>query len=80
MRFNEKEKEYSAKQGAEIPVWKSPKYEESKKKAIEMIDSGKYDLTDGDFWILMNETKNGKMAYTGLIISHNGCLKINDKL
>ena len=28
----------------------------------------------------MNETKTGKMAYTGLIISHNGCLKINDAL
>ena len=28
----------------------------------------------------MNKTKTGKMAYTGLIISHNGCLKINDKL
>ena len=80
MRFNEKETEYSAKQGKEIPVWKSPKYEESKKKAIEIIKSKKYDLDDGDFWILMNETKNGKMAYTGLIISHNGCLKINDKL
>jgi len=28
----------------------------------------------------MNETKTGKMGYSGLIISHNGCLKINDKL
>ena len=28
----------------------------------------------------MNETKTGKMMYSGLIISHNGCLKINDKL
>ena len=28
----------------------------------------------------MNETKTGKMQYTGLIISHTGCLKINDKL
>ena len=28
----------------------------------------------------MNETSTGKMQYTGLIISHNGCLKINDKL
>ena len=31
MRFNEKETEYSAKQGKEIPVWKSPKYEELRK-------------------------------------------------
>ena len=49
--FNEKESEYSVKQGKEIPVWKSPKYEEAKKKAIELIDSKKYDLVEGDFWI-----------------------------
>ena len=80
MEFNEKQKEWSAKQGAEVEVWKTPKYEESKKKAKEMIKIEKYNLTEGDFWILMNETKNGKIAYTGLIISHNGCLKINDAL
>ena len=28
----------------------------------------------------MNETKSGKMAYTGLIVSHNACLKINEHL
>jgi hypothetical protein len=78
--FNEKESEFSSKRGEEIPVWKSPKYEEAKKKAIELIDSKKYNLVEGDFWILMNETKSGKMMYTGLIISHNGCLKINDSL
>ncbi len=73
--FGEKEEE----QGLE--VWQSPKYKESKKKAIEMIESGKYDLSEADFWILMNKTRSGEtMAYTGLIISHNGCLKINDKL
>ena len=78
--FNEKEKEYSKKQGKEIPVWKTPKYEQSKKKAIDLIENGDYGLCEGDFWILMNETKTGKMQYTGLIISHNACLKINDKL
>lgn len=78
--FNEKQKEYSKKQGKEIDVWQSPKYIEARDKAIELINSKKYDLLEGDFWILMNETKNGKMGYTGLIISHNGCLKINDKL
>ncbi len=79
-RFNEKATEWSAKQGKEIPVWQTPKYIESRNKAIEMIDSKKYGLENSDFWILMNETKSGKMAYTGLIISHNGCLKINDSL
>jgi len=76
--FNEKTTEWSNKQAKEIPVWQSPKYLESRKKAKEIIDSGKYDLEESDFWILMNETKSGKMAYTGLIISHNGCLKVND--
>lgn len=74
------EQEVERINGDELAVWLSPKYIESKQKAIEMIDSELYDLTDGDFWILKNRTKTGKMAYTGLIISHNGCLKINDKL
>ena len=80
--FGEKEKEYSKKDNAEIPVWKSPKYEFAKKKVIEMLESKEYKdiLDESDFWILMNRTQSGKMAYTGLIISHNGCLKINDTL
>lgn len=77
--FGERTTEWSAKLGKEIPVIKSPKYEESKTKALEIIDSGKYGVNEGDFWILKNATKNGKMQYTGLIISHNGCLKINDR-
>lgn len=72
--FGEKDQELG------LPVWQSPKFIESRAKAIELIDSGKYGLTDQNFWILMNKTKSGKMAYTGLIISHNGCLKINDSL
>lgn len=75
--FNEKEFEYI--NGEKLEVWQTPKYQESKAKALEMI-KGDYGLTEGDFWILMNKTKGGKVAYTGLIISHNGCLKINDKL
>lgn len=77
--FGEKEVEYDAATKNEIPVWQSPRYKTAKDKAIEIIESKKYGLTEGDFWILMNKTKNGKMAYTGLIISHNGCLKINDE-
>lgn len=83
-KFGEKEieKVKNAKTGEweELQVWQSPKYKESKEKAIEMIESKKYNLSEGDFWILMNKTGNNKMAYTGLIISHNGCLKINDAL
>lgn len=78
--FNEQKEEYSAKQGKNIPVWQSDKYKSARKKAIEIIDKKEYGLTEADFWILMNETKTGKMQYTGLIISHTGCLKINDKL
>ena len=79
--FGEKTSEFHPKAGCNIPVVKSPKYEMAKKKAIDMIESGKYGLEEGDFWILMNSTKkDDKMMYTGLILSHNGCLKINDAL
>lgn len=78
--FNEQVEEYSSKKGEKIPVWQHPKYIQAKKKAIELIEKKEYGLTEADFWILMNETKSGKMQYTGLIISHNGCLKINDHL
>lgn len=78
--FNEQVEEYSAKQGKKIPVWQSDKYIQARKKAIEIIDKKDFGLTEADFWILMNETKTGKMQYSGLIISHTGCLKINDHL
>jgi hypothetical protein len=80
--FGEKKTEYNSKLGKEVEVWQSPKYLEAKKKAIETLESPLYKdvLSEGDFWILMNALKSGKMAYTGLIISHNGCLKINDAL
>lgn len=80
IKYNFGEKEVEFYNGEEYEVWQSPKYKESKDKAIEMIESKKYDLQEGDFWILMNKTKTKKMAYTGLIISHNGCLKINDNI
>lgn len=81
MNHNFGEKKAENIKGVECPVWQTPKYEISRNKAIEMIESGKYGLADGDFWILMNSYANGKkVMYTGLILSHNGCLKINDKL
>jgi hypothetical protein len=80
MNFGEQTEEKDLKTGEILKVWQSPKYIESKNKAIEMIESEKYGLSEADFWILKNKTTTGKMAYTGLIISHNGCLKINDKL
>ena len=81
MKHDFGEKKTESVKGKELPVWITPKYETSRAKAIEMIESNKYGLTDGDFWIMMNSYANGtKMMYTGLIISHNGCLKINDAL
>ena len=80
--FGEKKTEFNPKTGKEAEVWKSPRYEEAKQKAIETLESEAFRnvLTEGDFWILQNTTKSGKVAYSGLIISHNGCLKINDAL
>lgn len=77
--FGEKVTEWSAKQRKELKVYVSPKFTQSRTKAIEIIK--KYqNINTGDFWILMNETKNDEMAYNGLIISHNACLKINDEM
>lgn len=77
--FNEKETEWY--NGSNLPVWQSPKYEQSKAKALEIIEAHKGVISEADFWILMNTTKaKDKMIYTGLIISHNGCLKLNDTL
>ena len=74
--FNERDKEFY--KGKEIPVWQSPKYKQSRQKALEIIDAYER-VEEGDFWILMNTIKKGEtMMYSGLIISHNGCLKIND--
>lgn len=78
--FNEQTEEYSSKRNENVPVWQSPKYVQAKKRAIELINKKEYGLTEADFWILMNETKTDKMQYSGLIISHTGCLKINEKL
>ena len=75
--FGEKTTEWY--KGKEIPVWQSPKYKESRAKAIEIIDKFEC-IEEGDFWILMNTIKNHEtMMYSGLIISHNGCLKLNDE-
>ena len=77
--FNEKKLEYSLKSRQDIPVIQSAKYIASRDKALKANNDRPY-LKESDFWILMNETKTGKMMYTGLIISHNACLKINDNM
>ena len=80
--FGEKEKEYI--NGKTIPVeLHTPKYREAKAKIIKLLDSEEYKdvLEESDFWILVNTYASGEKAmYSGLIISHDGCLKINDHL
>lgn len=76
--FGEKKQEKN-KAGQMVDVWVLPKYDQSKRKAIEVIE--KFDgIEESDFWILKNETKTGTIMYSGLIISHTGCLKINECL
>lgn len=80
--FGEKKEENI--NGNKVPVeFYTPKYKEAKKKATELLDSKEYKdiLEPSDFWILVNTYANKtKAMYSGLIISHDGCLKINDKL
>lgn len=76
--FNEKLKEYDSKTGQELPVVQSAKYRQSRDVAVKFIREHGI-VGEEDFWILMNKNAAGtKMTYSGLIISHNGCLKIND--
>lgn len=80
--FGEKKEENI--NGKKVPVeFHTPKYKEAKNKAIELLESDKYKgiLEASDFWILVNTYSNkSKAMYSGLIISHDGCLKINDTL
>ena len=78
--FGEKTEEHYVRTNENYPVVFTSKYVSARNKAIELIEKGNFKLEEADFWILMNATKTKKMAYTGLIISHNGCLKINDAL
>lgn len=81
MEFNFNEKNEELYEGKKLKVFKTPKYNEAKSKAVSMLKDKKYkdSLTEGDFWILMRANNvRTCMVYSGLIISHNGCLKIND--
>lgn len=77
--FNEKKEEHSKKFGKKLPVEQTAKYQQTKQRAIEMIEKGEYELDVNDFWILKNEYAD-KIQYNGLIITHAGCQKINSKL
>ena len=83
-KYNFGEKKEENVNGKKIPVeFYTPKYNEARKKVIELLESDKYKnvLEESDFWILVNTYANKtKAMYSGLIISHDGCLKINDVL
>lgn len=79
--FGEHEYEYVAKQ--KVPVKMLPKYKANKEKVIKLLESEEYKnvLQPGDFWILMNFNKDkSECYYSGLIISHEALLRINDSL
>lgn len=82
--YNFGEKKTENTNGKTLPVeFITPKYKEARNKAIELLESDKYKgiLETSDFWILVNTYANKtKAMYSGLIISHDGCLKINDVL
>lgn len=82
--YNFGEKKTENINGKTLPVeFITPKYKEARNKAIELLKSDKYKgiLETSDFWILVNTYANKtKAMYSGLIISHDGCLKINDVL
>ena len=82
--YNFGEKKAENINGKTLPVeFITPKYKEARNKAIELLESDKYKgiLETSDFWILVNTYANKtKAMYSGLIISHDGCLKINDVL
>lgn len=82
--YNFGEKKTENINGKTLPVeFITPKYKEVRNKAIELLESDKYKgvLETSDFWILVNTYSNKtKAMYSGLIISHDGCLKINDVL
>ena len=82
--YNFGEKKTENINGKTLPVeFITPKYKEARNKAIELLESDKYKgiWETSDFWILVNTYANKtKAMYSGLIISHDGCLKINDVL
>lgn len=80
--FGEKEyeKNYS---GKKVPVTMTPKYKQTKENVISLLESDQYKgvLNDSDFWILKNYDKAQENCYyTGLIISHDALVKVNETL
>lgn len=82
-KYNFGEQDYDRYKGKKIPVVVLPKYTATKEKVIALLESEKYGkiLNASDFWILKNYDKEGNNCfYSGLIISHEALVKINDTL
>ena len=82
-KYNFGEQEYDWWNGSKIPVTILPKYTSTKEKVIELLKSDKYKdiLSESDFWILKNYNRDKSVCYySGLIISHDALVKINDTL
>jgi hypothetical protein len=79
--YNFGEREYEKNKGKKLPVTILPKYKTTKEKVIALLEDDKYGkvLNETDFWILKNFDDNN-CYYSGLIISHEALLKINDTL
>lgn len=64
-----------------IEVIQTPKYKYSKENVIKLIEKFNGLLSENDFWILKNFNKNKtNLFYSGLIITHEALIKINDTL
>lgn len=82
-KYNFGEKEYEKVSGKKVPVIMTPKYKSTKENVINLIESEDYKdvLNPSDFWILMNFNRDkSECYYSGLIISHDALLKVNDTL
>jgi hypothetical protein len=81
--YNFGEMEYDRYKGKKIPVTILSKYTQTKEKVIALLEDDKYSkiLNESDFWILKNYDNNGDNCfYSGLIITHDALIKINDSL
>lgn len=79
--YNFGEQQYEKHSGKKMPVTITGKYKSSKEKVIALLEGEKYGkiLNESDFWILKNYDKEN-CYYSGLIISHDALVKINDTL
>ena len=76
-----KDREWSAKARAEVPVRPLDKFLDGEKKATELIQSGRYGLTPEDFWVHKSSSRDNSIIYYDTVcMKHTGCLKVNDSL